>query len=376
TIPGGGEIAAGVSESITSPVRGPSVEYETGLSLSYTQPLLKGAWKYAEQDYAVTIARYDSREFTLNQQKKILEKISGIRQQYWSLYEKARRRDIYIGEKTLNEKRLATERKRFAVGGGTQMDTLSAALELLKAEQNYLNAQYELSLAKKNIAADLSIATDTISLDTSVSVEVFDPPPAHEFIAMAERFDPQLKIYRTLREKLAFESEKLRNDKLPSVNLEASWSRTARDSLPLGAGSYLASSNLVKLIFSYSIPSKKKTIAEKLGAIDRKENRLEWEQYKRELAVRLSDLLEQWDKEKQDLLIAVKAEEIAAQLLEAARAGYAIGTVDNLSYLKAQNEYSRAAIERLEKEVVLKRIEILFDRVTGMALTKFGVTFQ
>ncbi|MBD3345500.1 MAG: hypothetical protein GF401_10600 [Chitinivibrionales bacterium] len=375
-IPGGGTVSAGIEERVAAPLEKGAVEYGAEFSIGFTQPLLRGAWEFGEQEYTVTIARFDSREFALEQKKELCNRISEIRQSFWTWYEKTRQRDIYIGEKKYAKQRLAIERKRLVLGEGTPLDTLSAALELLQAEQRLLNAEYELSLSKKNLSSILAIDPDSLELDSSITLEIFDPPESDTFIAMAEKFDPQLKIYETMHKRLEYEIAFSRNTTLPDLDLKASYSRINSDERLFSSGKALLSNNLVKLILNYSFPAKERTIALRQARLRGEVNRQNREQYKRDLAVELSDLIEQWGKEKQGFLITLKAEEIAEKQLEAAAAGYSIGAVDNLSYLKARNDFTKAAIERLQKEVTLKKLEIIFDRVTGMVLNKFGVTFQ
>jgi len=71
-----------------------------------------------------------------------------------------------------------------------------------------------------------------------------------------------------------------------------------------------------------------------------------------------------------------KTKEIADKQLEAAQAGYNLGTIDRLSLVDAENSFLSASIDLLRSQLTMKRILIVVEEVTGTVLERFGVAIN
>ncbi len=375
-IPGGGTISGEVAEEVDLSSNNAG-KHATSWEVTCRQPLLKDAWRFGEQDMRLRIARLDSRGVDLRLMKDLLADLSVVRRAYWKWYEQYALREILTRERDLALSRLERERARFLLGEASELDTLSASLEYLESSSRLTNASYELDAAGREVALLLDIDQDTVVPDTAREIRTADLPSSEELVERAERFDPELKIFAVLEEKLQLEKEELANNLLPSVSLDLkhrAWSRD-RDR-PLSTDENRFGSSSIGVSAAYTIPATVERIAVHGKRLEARRNALSREHYRRELLSRLTDTREQWRRDRANLVAARKAEEVARKKLDAARRGYELGTVDRLSLIEARNDATRTSVSRLQKERALKDIEIVFDEITGDVLDKFGLEWE
>jgi len=373
-IPGGATASAQLTEQVaqstqTTPVNG------TDLTFSVSQPLVQGAWRNDPVAVSVRLSRLNYEKATLDQKRQALSLFTTARQLYWSCFEARKACRVYEGSLAQAGRRLDTERQRLRVGMATVLDTLLAATDYLRAQQQLLSGQTQQSLADQDMAQFLNVNADSLIVDTASSVELSDLPPADQFLAQAAAYDPQLRIFETLARSLQEQSSQNRNRLLPDVRATVGYGASARGDAAF-ATDYLSSNAMVSLIVGYSLPTASRRYAVERSRKQAQLNALSEQERRKELAKQVTTLSFNWQQQKSGLAIATAAQQAAAKGLEAAMAGFQVGTVDNLTVLKAQNDYTSAALELIRRQIALKQIEILFDQVTGSVLTKFGVAIQ
>ncbi|MBD3421483.1 MAG: hypothetical protein GF398_15300 [Chitinivibrionales bacterium] len=383
SIRGGGSVSGAVSETVTHDASDNQTKFSTAFGISYDHELLKNSGRYSSAQYAILIRRIDAHKFRLEQKKRLLGDISDVRMMYWNLYEKLILLDIAKAARDLAHKDLQTARIKHEIGEGSQLDTLSAALEFLRAQRRLLIATTSISQARRSLALAVGADEDSVEIDTARRPDIGDFPPPHEFISKARTFDPRLRIFETAFKKLQLNKDKLKNDMLPSARAGISVGRTFTSIIDgfnsdgiTGAASSHSDNAVISLILSYNLPATKRRISIRQTEYDIDKNRLEQNEYHTELMHRIRSLLDSWRQEKEDLRISRAARAIAQKQLDAATRGFELGAVDNLSLLKARNDFIDTAVETLRKIIALKKLEITFDEITGESLAKFGVTMQ
>jgi outer membrane protein TolC len=373
-LPGGGRVNGALTENVNRDISDNDTEYETDLAVSFSQPLLRNAWRNADIDYEIRIARIDHRRATQEWRKGVAGTISEIRSLYWDWYEKHELVAIAKNTKEYAERQRTIERERFAVGEATAIDTLSAYLEYLKASQNLLAAQAQQVVAKNAFTVTVLADSDTLSLPHSMTIDIISLPPPRQLIVEAQEYDPQLEIFSLVKSKLKMQYEKRRNDLLPAVAVEGSYGRRFSGDELFRNNRSFASSALFSLIVSYSIPNRTRRIAQESVEFSAEINEKRREEYWMQLFKRVEDLTYNWDIAMEKLSISATSKAIAKKYLDATQEGFRLGTVDALTLMKARNDYEDVAVKYVQDQIQMKRLEIVFDEISGRLFTRFGVT--
>ncbi len=375
-IPGGGTATAGVEAGRASMTNGDSVTYAKGLTLALNQPLLKDAWRHGALDYQVRIQRLDHKQFTLQQRKAILSRVSEVRTLFWDCYEKEILCAVLAAQKDYTEKLAQSVRERYRLGEVPPIDTLSSLLEYLTASQRLIEADGARDVARQKLSVALMDESRATIADTSVPVQIGELPAPEEFVRMAEDFDPQLRIFEILAEKLEEDYGHSRNQLLPRLDLGASYSRSASGDAPASASAAFSANAVISLIAQYSFPTKPRRIAVEKAQLEQDKNRISTEQYRKQLVQQVDELVRLWEQERKTLAIAEASRDIARKQFDAADAGYRLGTLDRLSLVKAENDYRDASVRLVQKQIVMKKLEIAFEEITGAVFTRFGVDLE
>ena len=314
----------------------------------------------------------DDRGSDLELRGDLAADLSRVRGLYWSCYEKKQALAISRDAQVRAAKVLEKEQVRYRIGEAAAIDTLSATLERLKAVQSVLGDSVALTLVRNELARALMLPADSVVVPDSIAVTLTDLPPADQLIASAKDYDPQLRIFDLLREKLTLQLRDNRNDLLPQVDLSASY--TYNDALSDNGG--LLDNSVISLILGYSLPTKGRRIAGAKTRLSLRQNELQTAERRFELRNSVEELINNWDLERRKLSVSATSRDVARKYLESATKGLDVGTVDNLTYLDAQEDYVTEEVRYLRQQITLKRLEIVFDEITGKVLSRFGVVIQ
>lgn len=374
-VPGGATLSAGASMGYTYEF--PADKY-TGFnkySLRATQPLLNGAWGNAVNDVALRIQRLDHQKFTLQQRLDLASSLATIRNQFWDGYSSMQKVAIARNSMKYSEEQAARAKARYNVGTASAIDTMSAALEVLNTRSALLDATISWSLTRDVLGRALGKSRDSVTLPDSLEITIGDLPDARSLMTGVRAWDPKLAIFEILRSRLEIQIRQQRNDLLPSLNAQADYVIDRTYASPNNAPTYTDNA-VVKLIFSYALPYTAKRVTLEKTGLQLRQKMLEQQDYEIEIQNRVNNLLDSWSQEKEKLVIAIMARDLAKVLLDAAVKGYELGTVDRLSLISAQDKYVSSSLGCLQQQISLKKLEILFDELTGTVFKKFGVTIQ
>ncbi len=371
-VPGGGTLDGSVSTTLSRSVGGDPASARHAYSLSLRQPLARGAWAYSSPAYDIRIQRLDERTSRASFIADLSSELSQVRRLYWNLYEQQRL--LTIAEDALEHARrlLTVERARFQIGEAAAIDTLRASLEVLKAEQSLLNERNATAKARHDLAEALSVAPEELSLPDSLPVEVHELGSADELTARIRQFDPQRKIFSVAAEKLREQLRFARRELLPQVDLVASYSHMSG---ALSSAS-VPDNAVYSVVLSYAIPTRGKRIDVQQARLSLERSRIEARAYELELRNYVTELIDAWHNDRRSLDIAAMSHDVAQQYLEAARKGYEVGTVDRIEYLEARDEAVAEAVRLVQRRVLLKQAEIVFDELTGETLSRCGVIVE
>jgi len=376
-VPGGGSLSAVVDQGVEYVFDGETTTQSTAYSVSISQPLVKGAWGAAPLTHSLRIARLNRRQFTLEQKNQLAATLSEGRRLFWSYYERKKMFEISVNALHQTERTMEKERARFAVGEAAMLDTLRAHLDYLKSRQSLISDSAAVMSATTSLARWLAVQDDAIDVAGDIEIAVGDLPDAASFLRQVEQYDPSLAVFEIARKKLELQLAVDRNNMLPSVNLRAGYYHTDFHGDPYtGTTASLLDNSVVSLIFSYDLPLHQKRIDRDRTALSLQQNDINTTEYRTDLLNSVDDMIRSWNIEKQRLEVARASRDNAEKYLLVAEKGHELGTVDQIELLDAQNTAVAEAIYYVQKLIGLKKLEIVFDEMTGDIFKRFGVELQ
>lgn len=160
---------------------------------------------------------------------------------------------------------------------------------------------------------------------------------------------------------------------LPSLSANASLSLDRSHFTDLPSYDPTVKNAVIGLVFSYNLPQRKNIIAKNQTTIKLQDNAISQQKYKNELTVKLNELSESWDQEKQRIALSEKSIQLAQLQYIAAEKEYKLGTTDRLSLLDAQNKLVESELALTRIHVDMKLLEIILDEITGTLFQRFGM---
>lgn len=372
---GGGVLSATFSNSSNKFFDKQLSDYANAFELSFSQPLLNSAGKYSNPQYTVAIQSIENKQVSLEVKKSILSSLSDIRSLYWDYYAQYLYNSTYKREVDRASELMKISRSRFSLGEVSALDTLSASYDLTTAQQKLLDSEISTRKARNKLALELSITPDSISFSDTISITLSDPPEPDTLIALAKEYDHTVKIFEKISEKLLLEKKKLSNDLLPSLSTYGSLVFN-RSGDSFFSDDNFSKNGVIGLIFSYSLPLAKSKISRKKTEMDIDNNSIQQKQYLQELQVRLTELKESWDQEMERISLASKSNQLANLQYEAAKKEYSLGTIEKITLLDAQDKLVDSEIALSKMRVDMKKIEIIFDEITGTTFKKFNISLD
>lgn len=376
SLPYGAIFNAGIAGATNKNLKTDSVNSSTQYSVGITQPLLKNAWKNAPLNFSIEIQKLDHAQFSLEQKKELLSTLSDIRLLFWSWYEKSALVRISENNVDLTTQQLTYDRKRFVLGDASEIDTLNATLEFLKAQHNLLSARTAFTLAKKDLANALQINPDSLSLPTDTAVSLGEIPSSHELFHKVREYDPQVKIFQLLRKKIELQIANDRNQLLPQLDLNANYQYIQNGDNLFSQKDFFSKNAVLSLIFKYSIPDVKSRITIKQSNLSQKQTIIEEGQYFKTLEKQIDELVFSWEQERLNLGITQTSKIIALKNLSATQKAYEVGSVDHITIMKAYNDYFSSSVSYIQELISLKKLEITFDEISGNVEKKLGVILK
>jgi outer membrane protein TolC len=374
-IPGGGSVHASAEYSgsrLGLEQSGSNASNANSYSVNIAQPLAKGAFAFGDPGYTLKIARLDHDAFTLNQKKALAGNISDIRTKFWTCYQS--KVALAIGRNALKYAvdELTSERARFTVGIAAPVDTLSAYLTQLKAQQSLIDNEAAYEIAFKDLCRALNVDSASVAVPDSIVVNIAEMPNVDTFIGQVESYDPDLRVFQVLKEELDLQYHKARNNLLPSVSVGASYGYNSA----INQSASIHDNAIYKLIVGYALPTAAGKIAVAQANLARRNNAIDEADHRRALRNQLLELADSFKREHDKLAIAQTALFVSQKYLDAAIKGHELGTIDRLALEQAQNDYVAQAVNFITEQITLKQLEISLDQVSGGVFERFGVKVQ
>jgi outer membrane protein TolC len=372
-LPGGGELSGAMKGNITNVNHTRTLGHESTYSLSYSQPLIKDAFRYGELNHAITVAAIYSDQLSFERKRALLEELSEIRTLFWDAYEKKSLLAIYRNELRRAEDLFQIEKTRMRIGDGTVLDSINADLDMLTAQQNVLDANIAMENSISRLATQLTLTPDTLWVNDSCNVHVDDLADDSTLLLLFEQFDPKLQVFQKITQRLCFEHDKIRHNIYPDLRLNASVQRNQRgDNFFSDNGGY-TSNAVIGLLFSYSIPVKKNLDLQAKSRYEFMKNEINEKQYRIDAKNQIRNLRMSWKQELGRLALMKQIVAVARQRLQIAQREYELGTIDRIELTDASDKLIKSETDYLKSQIEMKRLEVIVDELTGTLFQKFNI---
>lgn len=371
-MPGGGTAVVQASEGMNA-VTSDSTNYETELTLSYSQPLLKGFGKNNTKAHNIRIQKNRYKISREEFSEELANKLSRVREAYWRWFAASALAEIRRQEVEYAGKEIAYQRARFRLGEISVMDTLGAHVEWLKAKGTLAEAEQGAKNTRHELAVLLDINAAALERPSSFEIAPSSIQSLADALRAAEEEDAELKKINILRENINRQLAYDKNRKLPALDLTVSHAVEQAGDQFLGSAYGSAANATVGLLLTWDILHRKEKHAAEITEIEVQKQRILEETYRKQLKNTIENLFDTWTTDTIRYALQVTEEQKARQFYEAVLQESDLGAVDQLTRIKAKNDLVDAQIGKLNRAIKLKQIEIAVDEATKNIFPKFGV---
>jgi outer membrane protein TolC len=373
-IPGGADIHAGIKHTDAQLMNENVSSHSDDISVGITQPFLKNAGNYNNVQYEIQLALLDNKNLTLEKRKTINETLSQIRQQYWDYCSQQLLDSTYKQVLHRNEELLKSSRVQFAIGEIAELDTLSSSLSYYQSLQQCFESELLLKQAKNKLSRSINVSHDTLTVIIQRPDSIADLPDVSTLMNAIKRFDPSIKKFVNLQEKFRVMYKKQKNSLFPSLDGYVTHTYSRNDQSMISQNK-TENNTVLGLLLSYSIPVTKQKIALEQLTLQQSISNSDFENYSNDLELKINELHDSWIQEKKRIELAKKSNTIATLQYDAAIKAFTIGTIDRQSLLKMQNDLLESNVAFIRLLITMKKIEIIFDELTGTVFDRFGITY-
>lgn len=375
-IPGGCGIVSGeIGGAVNRYIEQDSLLYKPTLKLAYTLPLLRNAWKYSFPAYSLTITELNNNISKFSKKKDIIEQISAVRYKYWTLYYAIKMKELQKEMVLIAESRKKAELAKYVIGDVAYIDTLSSEITYLKYQKDFISSKSAVVLANEDLANELAINSTLILPDTTAEWSLSIPfSMVDSLIEESILFDLELKTYEILKQKYLKETEYITNSFLPSLDLSANYVRSEQVGVDWDNKSSFSETLGFSLVMTYDIPLNSKRMSRQIMEKKSEINDLQIKQRKLNIKAKVTDLHYSWKQEILSLTISQRKLNMSRQKFEAILQARKVGSATLLEVQSAEEEYLHASLSLLMQQLLIKKMEIVIDEITGNVIEKFRIS--
>jgi outer membrane protein TolC len=194
----------------------------TSLTLSVTQPLLRGAWAAARLPIDVA----DLRRAATNEQLRVrLEQVLGqVEVAYWTLALAHREQQARASSLKVAEEQLADSTRLARLGTISNLDVVEARAGVSRRQQDLIRSKQDLAVAESGLIALMQEPSSRDAIVPADSAEVVVAPSSiDEHMEIARRSRPDLVAAAALVKAEEAALQLARNELLPALDVVASF---------------------------------------------------------------------------------------------------------------------------------------------------------
>jgi outer membrane protein TolC len=349
-----------------------TADHSVGYGLTFSQPLLRNAGAFGSPALSVRLRTLENGILDLQRNATLAHELSSVRALYWQSLRHQSHLRVARQEHARSLRRLAADSAATVVGRKSSLDSISAAIQAVKAERRAAEIALESTLTHQTLSLRLGLPADSLLLPDSLFIGAWDPGTPGELFAKASAYDPGFHVLARLREKLALLRSQARNAQLPALDFRVSYGRSQAGPDPYSERSW--KENLaVSLAASYAFPDPQAKYAVLRGGDELRSASARSEQMRDSLRRETENFVSTWKRQKADREALAEERELARKQLMAAEKGYEVGSTNLLVLLDARDEFVRASDDYVDAAIGLKLLEVAIDEMTGAVFPKFGI---
>ncbi|MEY2746649.1 MAG: hypothetical protein RL112_1691 [Planctomycetota bacterium] len=336
------------------------------LTLAYTQPLLRGAWR----DYATASVRQGEQDWMRQRERERQARqklLLDVTNAYWDLVASEAELGVAVSGVDLARRQVEQSQKRLDAGLGVRTDVLQAETELAQREQERLAAENRLRAASDALKQLLFPGSDREAWSRELKPTTSLPllatglmvPPWEAALEVAIDRRAELRQQRLSVQLAELRRDVARSDSLPQLDFDLSAASQGYDPNEGEALSNAASFEYPTLRagLAFSTPIGNTTAKNQLAATwaDLRAEKLRYDQLETSVLADVRDAVRQAQYQIEAVRAAQKSLELAREQLEAERARLENDQSTVFQVLQFQQELVRAmSVEVLARSNLAK----------------------
>jgi outer membrane protein TolC len=327
------------------------------ITVTLTQPLLRGAWRrYATVDQRAGEIAWERQVQAEREVRARL--LLDVYNAYWSVV--SAHEELEVRELSLQraEQQLAQDQRRLEVGAGTEVDVLQSETNVAQQEEQRLQAEYTLREARDTLRRILAPSPGE---DYEAYLDAWDWPvetltPLPESPSEVASWRASLRSALELRPEIAqrrldieaaeVDLQRARSQRLPQLDLELSSSSIGFDTDPSDAfdkasGWDFPSSSAG---FNFSLPlwNRSARNAESAARVALRQALVLFDRLELDLLAEVRTAVNEVDRQREAVDAAVKSRTLAQRQLEAEETRQQVGLSTTFQVLEFQEDLARA----------------------------------
>ncbi|MBC2607278.1 TolC family protein [Pelagicoccus albus] len=357
-----------------------SPEFETGVNLAISQPLLKGFWGKAPMA-EVHAAEYSVRIAERGREIEVVNKLIQLTDSYLDLAFAQENIDVKLRAVDLAETLLDENKKRVEVGKMSGLDVTQAEVQVSEAlEELVLAKDFARERRLRLLALILqsfsgaSLPEFEVEADLSVGAISRSPRTLAES-ALEQRPDLKLAMEEIGRSQV--ERKRLRSDRLPQLDLKLSYGLGGLDD-----GGYASYRQITDnpadqwsagVVMTMPFANKKSRASARIAERRAEQAEIEAARMRTQISLEVSNGVQRLDSLRERLENASRSRELADKGLEVEQARLEAGQSTSFAVLDLQQTASEAATRELAAQVDLKKAEVELWAIVGELPERLGL---
>lgn len=351
--------------------------YDADVTLSVSQPLLKGAG-VAVNRAAIERAKIGVNRAGLDFQNQVLTVVRSVEAAYYNLCFAREQLNVRKGSLRLAETLLNEAQVRNQAGVATELDVLQAEVGVANARKNVLSAQQSV----RDNEDTLLTLIGQFELGSPVGEVAF---PANNYqgptfdvsYKMAHDRHPELLSTQASIKQYEIDRTTAKNGKLPTLNLDGAVGYNTEEKTFGRAYSELPGSDgyTWQVGLSLSVPWGLKAERARYRSASSVLHQAQTQllQQEQSLMAQVRSAVRAVDTNTESVAIAAKATELSTRQYELEKAKFSLGTSTARRVLEAQDDLENARVSELQAQVDLRSAVSDLRRLEGSSIDKYKI---
>lgn len=351
--------------------------YDADMSLSVSQPLLKGAG-LAVNRATIERAKIGVNRAGLDFQNQVLSVVRNVEAAYYNLCFAREQLNVRNGSLHLAETLFDEANVRRQAGVSTELDVLQAEVGVANARKNVISAEQAVHDNEDTLMTLIGQFELGAPIgDVSFPAYVNQAPSFDVSYKLAHDRHPELLSTQAAIKQYELDRTTAKNGKLPTLNLdgavgynteEKSFSRSLNE-LP-GSDGYTWQVGL-SVSVPWGLKAERARYRSATSVLHQAEAQLQ--QQEQSLMAQVRAAVRAVDTNTESVAIAAKATELATRQYELEKAKFSLGTSTARRVLEAQDDLENARVSELQAQVDLRSAVSDLRRLEGSSIEKYSI---